>query len=568
MKRFIFLVMAVWVSTFAAFAAEQKVHDVEINLTLIRNGNAVIHEKWDVDTGDQITEWYLPRENLGDIRIEQFTVYSDNEELRDEGEWDVDRSRRQKAGKYGIVHKQNGVELCWGIGEYGHHVFEPLYVMTNAVKSLNDYDMLHLQLVNDELKAPPQHVKVTIRLSDDHGYQLDTTNTRVWGFGFHGTASFENGEVVFESSEPFGYYSSVIVLLRFDKGLFLSQSVQERDFQAVLDRAMEGADFGGEEEEEDTLATIISVLFTVIFGWFLFIKPFLKAFRGGNQAVSKRRKRQILGAAEKDITWSRELPFEGDLLASEYTLKQLGEDRKSNALASAEILRMIYNGYLDVSKDASGKVELRFGNGNGTQLDPVAKGLRSMMKEAAGNDDILQDKEFSAWSKQHTSRINSWVEQVSVAGQKNLSGNHWIEQNNNNKYTEDGQKKARELLGFKKYLQDFTLTGERETVEAHLWQEFLVYGALLGVADKVAKQLKDIDPVIFEKAVGYDYTTFSGALNQLDSLSRAITNANRTSSLSSYSGGGSGGSWGGFGGGTSFGGGGGFSGGGHGGGGR
>ena len=74
--------------------------------------------------------------------------------------------------------------------------------------------------------------------------------------------------------------------------------------------------------------------------------------------------------------------------------------------------------------------------------------------------------------------------------------------------------------------------------------------------------------MLFEKTIGYDYTTFSGALNQLDSLARAITSSNRAYTASTYSGGSSGGSWGGFGGGTSFGGGGGFSGGGHGGGGR
>ena len=136
------------------------------------------------------------------------------------------------------------------------------------------------------------------------------------------------------------------------------------------------------------------------------------------------------------------------------------------------------------------------------------------------------------------------------------------------KLTPDGQKQMQQLLGFRKYLQDFTLTRERETIEVHLWQEYLVYGTLMGVADKVAKQLKDIDPVLFEKTIGYDYMTLSGALTSLDNLSRAITSANRSYYASTYSGGGGGGSWGGFGGSSSHGGGGGFSGGGHGGGGR
>ena len=121
------------------------------------------------------------------------------------------------------------------------------------------------------------------------------------------------------------------------------------------------------------------------------------------------------------------------------------------------------------------------------------------------------------------------------------------------------------MLGFREFLKDFTLTGERNVIEVHLWQEYLVFGALLGVADQVAKQLKDIDPVLFEKTVGYDYGTFHTVLYNMDSLSRAITNARSSYVSSTFSGGGSSG---GFGGHTSFGGGGGFSGGGHGGGGR
>ena len=102
--------MAALVSTFAVFAREQKVRDVDIVVTLFKNGEALIHEKWDVNTGDEITEWYLPRENLGDIQIRDFTVFSDGKELSDDGEWDVDRSRKQKAGRFGIVHKSRGVE--------------------------------------------------------------------------------------------------------------------------------------------------------------------------------------------------------------------------------------------------------------------------------------------------------------------------------------------------------------------------------------------------------------------------------------------------------------------------
>ena len=555
--------MAALVSTFAVFAREQKVRDVDIVVTLFKNGEALIHERWDVNTGDEITEWYLPRENLGDIRIRDFTVFSDGKELSDDGEWDVDRSRKQKAGRFGIVHKSRGVELCWGIGEYGDHVFEPLYIMTNTVKTLHDYDIFHMQLVTDELAAPPQHVRVTIKPSDGLGVQFDTTCTRIWGFGFNGTAAFQDGTVVYESTEPFQYKSSVITLLRFDKGIFDSPSVQDRDFEEVLTDAMVGADFGdsnyyGEDEDEvSDIASFLSMLLLYLLG--------RRALRKGSGKVSKRDRKKILGTDPNLIGWCRELPFGGDLIASDYTLTRLGEDRKKNALASAEILRMIYKGYLDVQKDAEGKVEITFAKDKyGKEaIDSVGSDLWSMMLEASGDDRILQDKEFSTWSRRNSRRLYSWTEKVQSMGSRTLRDKGWMDVRSH--YSTTGQAEARNLLGFRKFLDDFTLSGERSTIEVHLWQEYLVFGALLGLADKVAKQLKDIDPVLFEKTVGYDYGTFNSVLYNMDSLSRAITNARTSYVASTFSGGGSSG---GFGGHTSFGGGGGFSGGGHGGGGR
>ncbi|MCR4823795.1 MAG: DUF2207 domain-containing protein, partial [Bacteroidales bacterium] len=178
--RYWITLLAALVSTFAVFGREQEVRDLSIQVKLSASGDALIHESWNVDTGTTITEWYLPRTNLGDIEIRDFRVFSDGVLLSDDGEWDTERTRKQKAGRYGIVHKYDGVELCWGIGEYGEHVFEPVYVMTHAVKTLNDYDMLHLQLVTDELAAPPQHVRVTIQLDTAMHARLDTANCRAW----------------------------------------------------------------------------------------------------------------------------------------------------------------------------------------------------------------------------------------------------------------------------------------------------------------------------------------------------------------------------------------------------
>lgn len=563
-----------FISALPAFSLTPEIRDINVTLTLLPDGSAQVHERWDVCAASG-TEWYLVRNNLGDIGIEGLAV-SDERGLQyiNEGEWDTERGIDAKAGRCGIVHKRGGVEICWGIGSLGDHVFDVRYTMTRAVKSLSDYDMLHLQAVSPGLSSAPEHVRVTVRAAEE--VRLDTSNTRAWGFGYVGRVDFRDGAVVFESTEPFVRNSSVIVLLRFEKGLFDSPSVQDRSFGEVLEVAMEGADFGdgsGSDSGADSDDFLI-VLMTIVA---------IIAGSGTLVAVGKRASRKkILGMKPSEVSWNREIPFGGDLEASAYTLSKLGESSSTDNLAAALILRMIYNGELSVSKDSRDRVEIHFGGeasgsagsmaaggaaagsafaGGDTAAgspDPIAAELRDMMLKASGSDRILQKKEFSRWASRHTHEVVGWTKRSLVRGRDVLRDTNMIYAS---EYTPAGQENARKLLGLKKFLKDFTLIGEKDTIEVILWQDYLVYGALFGIADRVAEQLKEINPEAFAEVMEYDYPTMQQMILQTRLLSAAITNS-RVAVASESSGSR------GFGGGASFGGGGGFSGGGFGGGSR
>lgn len=544
MKRLAIIVSALLLSTIS-FAASPAVRDIDIKVALDRSGTAHITEVWDVVVAEG-TEWYLVRDNLGDIRVSGLSVHDESGlRYRNEGRWDVNRDIYAKAGKCGIIEKSNGCEICWGVGSYGHHVYTVSYQMSNAVKSLNDYDMLHMQLVSPGLSSAPRHVKVTISAQ---GLDLSEENARVWGFGYNGTMVFEDGSVVGESTESFRSNSSVIALVRFDKGMFDPTSIQDRDFSEVQDMAMNGADFRKPRTLADKVADFLYGLIA-IFAW-LAPLAFLLISRRINY-------RKILGCAPKEVTWSRDIPYDGDILKSDYMLTKLGVKRKPNAIASAMILDMINRGILISSRDAKGRVEISFNEAaDKSELPACEQELYGMMKEASGSDVILQDKEFSRWSNRHQDRLRSWTINIKSEGRSSLVESRYL---SGGSYTAEAQAKARGLLGFKKYLSDFTLVKERHTAEVALWKEYLVFAALFGIAEKVAKELRDIDPVLYQEVVtaGYDPNLIYMTRN----LANAITNATYVANTDTRA-------HGGFGGGTSFGGGGGFSGGGFGGGSR
>ncbi len=538
--------------------AGTEIYGIDIDVALSRDGTALVKETWDVDVSG-ITEWYLVRENLGDIEISGLGVREGDRDFLNEGAWDVDRSIRQKAFRCGIVDKSDGCEICWGVGSDGRHVFTVSYAMSNAVKSLQDYDMLHLQLVSPGLSSEPERVRVSICAP----VQLDTSVARIWGFGYHGTSGFEDGKAVFDAPAGLEYDGSIIALLRFDKGIFESGSVQDRPFEEALNTALEGSSFSSRSFGD----WLYDLFLTIMGALTVFIVPVLIIWKGisgeGSGKPSSLRIRRFLGRKPNEIVWCRSIPFGADLLKCNYIAQSAGLNGGDRTLSAALILKLLQDGYLTTRKDADGKIELMFSEGADTShLSPTAAELLSMMREASGKDNILQDKEFSRWAKRHGSKVSRWTKRSMKDGKAGLEESGDLD---GSKLTAAGKEKAWQLVGFKKYLQDYTLLKERHTEEVVLWRDYLCLAALFGIAKKVAKELKDINPEAFEQATGYDYGTMDTILYTTSRLSLAITDTLNARSLSG-SGGGS--SFGGFGGSSSFGGGGGFSGGGFGGGGR
>ena len=290
MRRLFASLIAALAFASAVFAVDWSVHDINVNVRLYRDGSAIVSEVWNL-TAQEGTEVYVTRTNLGDIEITDLSVSDETGTMYTfENRWDVDRSLARKAGRCGFNRVPGGLEICWGLGSYGTHTYSVRYRMSNVVKSLSDYDMLHLQLVNDEMPSPPEHVKVTVEAQNA---QIDTSWVRIWGYGFHGDASFEDGKAVYESTEKFRYESSVIALMRFDKGVFEPKSVQDKDFQTILDRAMEGSDYYREPVKktwQQKLAELFFSLFGVFITFCFILLPFLQ-FLNGNK-LSRRQKRR------------------------------------------------------------------------------------------------------------------------------------------------------------------------------------------------------------------------------------------------------------------------------------
>src|SRR5699024_10281196 len=100
------------------------------------------------------------------------------------------------------------------------------------------------------------------------------------------------------------------------------------------------------------------------------------------------------------------------------------------------------------------------------------------------------------------------------------------------------------IYKFIKYLRDFSLLNEHEPVNVKIWDDIMIWAAVLGLTDEVYKQFRHLYPAYVDESA-YSTVVITSAI----SLSRSISEAQSYSSSAGGGGsssiGGGGGSFGG-----------------------
>lgn len=192
-----------------------------------------------------------------------------------------------------------------------------------------------------------------------------------------------------------------------------------------------------------------------------------------------------------------------------------------------------------------------------------------MMYEAS-KDGILESKEFEKWCNNNYDKILKWFNKVLDYETEKLieEGNISVTERktagiiNTKVYQVNSSmlEEAKKLKGLKNFLEEFSRIDDKEAIEVNLWEYYLIYAQILGIADKVAKQFKKLYPnLIANNEYGaYDINDIifiniichSGMRSASLSMQRAQSYSSGGGGFSS--GGGGGGSFGGGGGGGGF----------------
>lgn len=212
------------------------------------------------------------------------------------------------------------------------------------------------------------------------------------------------------------------------------------------------------------LICLVSYVYMYFWGW----RKLAKLKYGGTVKESK-------------VDYCRELPKWLDMdfelaYASLYHYSNIPTTKLKNGLLGAILLKWSNSGYISIEDkgDKVFSIDLKDGNFRKTELEEQ---LYKMLKEAAGDNNIIESNELRIWARKNSSMLQQWYSNVL-------------------KYptSENLRPEAEALIGLKKFLQDYSLIEERKHIEVAIWEKYLIYAQLLGIAKEVNKEFKDIHP--------------------------------------------------------------------------
>jgi len=538
--------------------ADNNIYNIAIDVNLLQDGTAEFTETWEVK-GEDGTEWYKVINNLEKMELSDFTVSMDGIPLTYK-EWNVDESLRQKAGYYGINRTSTGLELCFGKQDFNYHKFTLKYKISNFVFNTNDSQVIYFNFIDKLSNVNFKNFQLTI----GSYYQFPDT-LDVWGYGYKGYAYVEEGKIKMSNEDSMND-NYVVLLAKFPQETFnITNSYSHfESFNDIYNKAEEDTfeyDYDNYEETSsfvNFINFIMSIIPMIISGIFVLIGiVFFQTQQygyAGNKKITKDNTQMFRHIpCNKDIYYANTLIYlnkfnyqETNILGA-IILKWIRQDKiKFNNIKTG-----IFNKETSV-------IDLTL---NPTFDNTIEENLFNIMCEAS-EDGMLEAKELERWCKRNYKRFFNFFNKINNNKVSELKSLGYIYPRKNkeeckrkNVMNDQIYNDSKELYGLKLFLEEFSQMKTKEVLEVKIWDEYLMFAYLFGIADKVAKQLKDLYPEILEQE-NLDYDTFV-FVNNISTRSVSAASSAR-SAAESYSSGGGGFSSGG-GGGGSFGGGGGGS---------
>lgn len=396
--------------------------------------------------------------------------------------------------------------------------------------------------------APLADVQKPIELKLD---TLKHPSTKAWAFGYHGFLDFyANGSLrALNDTLPMNEGQSIIIMAEFEKGMFTpAMEGDVSKFETVKERAFYDSDYTLDDVEDGTnkrasllggddtpiwvnnlvLGIAVLVVAILILLPIYLVVAFIIHLIWGDKIKQKKwdkKMSKLLGEPVKDLPYYRDPPAGGKLTLSQRILSTMRPTDKLDIgeLIEAFMMRLLYKGVIQLTTETTNKGKVRevfmitkpekLANdrehedhkqilalysdhlGNAIRSKEIKLGIKlddenfenllhRLLYYAAGDDHLLQPNELKDYIEKYPLQLRPYVSAVNYLLYASV------------RLETMPKEESKQVYGFYKFLKDFTLVNERGMTEVGLWQEYLVFASLYGIADQVRKDMKKVAPDI------------------------------------------------------------------------
>ena len=559
MKRLLsFLTVLLLLIPTAVDASGTRVNSIDINCQIDQNGTATFVEKWDMDVSEG-TEGYKIFNGMSDQPLKLIGVTDDRgKTYTNIGSWNSDLSKEYKTNKCGLIRDDGHYELCFGLGDYGRRSYTMTYQIDHFVNQYEDQQGINYAFISDMALNVGD---VTIRVSGITPYSKD--NAKIWAFGYSGSVNFDDGSVVLQTHSLNSNKMQLLMGLESNSYTSPNKRHASQKFEDVGKDAKEGSSYSKGMSKEAKIMLFIFITFVIV----MVISIIVAVIVFSDSGVVFENGRTIKG---KEVTPFREIPCDKDIFLFYYLAKKLdiiGDDESRENLISGFILKWVRDGVVTIREKESGAIVKKKNYDMYLDVDVKFENKQESalykMFILASKDGVLQTKAFQKWCGKHYKKIDSWFTKVDNIIEDSMNKNgyaktatvykrvlFWNIPRDRTVWTNKAYDQCLYVWGFNNFLKDEDNMKEKAAIEVKLWDEYLIFAAVLGIADRVEKQLKVAIPR-YEEMTTYNsvplyYYTHTFAHNSMSAATAAASAGQGGSSSfsgggSSFSGGGGGG---------------------------
>ena len=388
-----------------------------------------------------------------------------------------------------LVRDGGHYELCFGLGDYGTRSYTMVYQIEHFVNQYKDQQGINYAFISD---MSLNVADVTIHVSGITPYSKE--NAKIWAFGYSGSVNFDDGSVVLQTHSLNRNKMQLLMGLESNAYASPNQRYSKTKFEKVVSEAKEGSNYSKSSSTGTKIIVFIFAIFSIVMAVIIIVAVLLASDAG----VHFENGRTIKG---REVTPFREIPCNKDIFLFYYLAKKLdvisdGDSREN--LVSGFILKWVRDGIITIREKESGAIVKK--KNYDMYLDVNAK-FENKQEAAlykmfilASKEGVLQTKAFQKWCSKHYKKIDDWFTKVDNVTSDYMNKNgyttsvtiykrflFWKIPQERVVWTNKAYDQCLYVWGFNNFLKDEDNMKEKAAIEVKLWDEYLIFAAVLGM---------------------------------------------------------------------------------------